>query len=255
MNQFTKGSVVKTNIIFFMGMGLMLSGCTSIYSEVPAAKNFETTEQHVLQAAKHWDLINKKVSEDLISSIRSKVSKDERILIRPENSVFSHQLYMDAVGALTAAGYKVVRYDFMNSKGVYEFKKTANLPHHDVSIDLKTNLVRFSRDRKETQLYGGLTALASGLWFLKIWDTTNWGKGTGLLVGADALGYAYNDKYFADDTPQTEIIIDLIVSRSDEYLSVSKDIFYVISSDKSLYQAVASKEPLMRDYAIVGGKK
>lgn len=246
---------MKVKLFFLISTALMASACTPKYSEVPAAKNFENTDQHVLQAAKHWDLINKKVSEDLIQSIRNKVSKDERILIKPENSVFSNQLYMDTVSSLTAAGYKVVKYDFMNSRGVYDFKKMNNLPSHDITIELKTNLIRFSRDRKEPQLTGHLTALASGLWFLKVWDTTNWVKGTGLLVGADALDYSYRDKYFADDTPQTEIIIDLIMSRNDEYLSVSKDIFYVISTDKSLYQAVASKEPLMRDYAIVGGKK
>lgn len=230
----------------------VIAACTTKYAEVPTPTNFENSEQKVLQAANHWNLINKKVSEDLLSSIHGKVSTSDRILLKPENSLYSQQLYIDTVKTLSAAGYRVVKYDFLNSRGIYDFKREKSLPTHDVAIELKTNVVRFTRERKEPVLSGGLTALAAGLWFLKVWDTTNWGRATGAIAATDTAGYFYHDKYFSDGAPQSEIIIDVIVSRNDEYVSVNKDIFYVISSDATLYKAVKSKEPFMKEYAIKG---
>ena len=54
------GLGVNIKVSSILIASFVLSGCATKYSEVPVAKNFETTEQHVLQAAKHWDLINKK---------------------------------------------------------------------------------------------------------------------------------------------------------------------------------------------------
>lgn len=105
LNQFTKGSVVKANIIFLIGMASMVSACTPKYSEVPTAKNFENTDQHVLQAAKHWDLINNEVSKQLLDRLAGKVGKEEVIFISDPHSIYSKNLHQDVVNSLAGAGH------------------------------------------------------------------------------------------------------------------------------------------------------
>ncbi len=238
----------------------LLSACYNPkYSATPAATNFERTEQNVVQAAHHWNLINNQVSKEFIASIASKVNKKERILIRPQDSVYSQQLYYDLIKSLTTAGYTVVKYDFKpNSQNRFEYQIEKNKPKHDISVDLKTDVLAFNGQRTSKQRYTGLlSTLAAGAWVLKL-IPTNWGRGTALAAGVDAADYFYHDgdKKYEGDPPQTEIVIDILAARNDEYISVSKGIYYVVESDTSMYRAARkSIEPYIHEYSIVGAEK
>lgn len=230
-----------------------LTACSPRYSEVPTATNFLATKQSVLQAAKHWDIIHSKVSDELINAINSKVNKSDRILINPENSAYSHQLNLDLSKALTQAGFRVVKYEPNHHQ--YKHLLNKNKPAHDIQIDLKTNVLRFDRERQETYTTGNLSLLSAGVWFLKTLSNSNWARGTVAIGGVDAYNYLKKDEYFEGATPQTEVVIDIAVSKQDEYISITKDIFYVIESDAAMYTAVKSSEPLMQEFMIDGGKR
>ncbi|AKR42905.1 hypothetical protein [Methylophilus sp. TWE2] len=250
LNQFTKGGVVKTNTIFLIGMALIVSACTPKYSEVPTAKNFENTEQHVLQAAKHWDLINNEVSKQLVERLAGKVGKDEVIFISDPHSIYSKNLYQDVVSSLVVAGYTVLKPEPDKSKS----KSLRVPPAHQVLIELNPTIIKFSHGRKQPHDVGYPSAIATGLWTLKGLGATAYGGATAGIYAYDVYDW-FSSHQFSGGTPQTEVVIDVTVSRQNRYVAIIKDIYYIVDSDTSLYQALENEEPLIHQYQVVGAGK
>lgn len=55
---------------FALCASLLLSACTTPYSEAPVATNFPTSKQHKLQAGAHWDAIARDAAATLVTSLR-----------------------------------------------------------------------------------------------------------------------------------------------------------------------------------------
>lgn len=250
LNQSIKGGAVKANIIFLIGMASMVSACTPKYSEVPTAKNFENTDQHVLQAAKHWDLINNEVSKQLLDRLAGKVGKEEVIFISDPHSIYSKNLHQDVVSSLVAAGYTVLKHESGKSKS----KSPQVAPAHQVLIELNPTVIKFSHGRKQPHDIGYPSAIATGLWTLKGLGATAYGGATAGIYAYDVYDW-FSSHQFSGGTPQTEIVIDVTVSRQNRYVAIIKDIYYIVDSDTSLYQAIENEEPLIHQYQVVGAGK
>jgi hypothetical protein len=223
---------------------LLLAGCTAKYANTPTATNFPTTEQQVLQAAHHWDVIGNRVTQNVVNAIKGKVAKNERILIKPEQSDFGKQLYMNLAKELTSNGFRVIT---NHSNTHYKLKE------HDVLIEPKVQLVNFSKGRSQPRQIGMPSAIVTGLWALEsIHETTALGVATAGVFSYDVWEW-FNSNLAGGSTPKTEIMVDVITTRKDEYLAINKDTYYVVESDAELYKAL--EEPLMTDFKVIGENK
>jgi len=232
---------IKISLIFLLAA--LSTACAPRYSSVPSATTFESSEQSKLQAAKHWELIAKNISNNLKADVQTKISKQEKIYIySAQKTPFTRSISMEVIASLTRDGYRVI--------------KPKNMDYVDpslysVKIDIETEVLEFSKGRKQSSRVGVPSVIATGLWILSALDPTPAGGATLAAYGYDAYNW-FGDKQLSGNVPQSEVIVDLVTSKNDEYISITKDIYYVSDSDKGLYQA--AQEVYAKNYKIVGVK-
>ncbi|MDD2384252.1 MAG: hypothetical protein PHN18_08705 [Sulfurospirillaceae bacterium] len=207
--------------------GLALSGCMTPYSEAPIPVNFPHTEQNKLQAAMHWESIGSHLAKTIIEQ-----AGDKKIIYinePTEKSKFNKALHTLLLSALVKNGVTVAK-----------FSAAA-----DVSMDINTQVLKFTKDRAPFRNSFGLpTLLTAGAWAISGVAASNTAATTaGVATGAGAIGIdAYNwfeSKYAAGEIPQNEIIVTVTASNNSIYLGSVSNIYYIADSDTSLY---ASKE-------------
>jgi hypothetical protein len=161
--------VRKLSVLGVSIISLGLISCTAKYANTPTATNFETTQQQVLQAAHHWNVIGERVTKNVTNALKSKVAKNERVLIKQENSAFGKQLHLNLAQALTSNGYRVVK-----NHSTYDMQKK----EYDVLIEPKVQLVKFTRGSQARQritfsnYYWPLGARVTSIYAL--WCNTSW---------------------------------------------------------------------------------
>lgn len=223
--------------------GLALLGCAPKFSSTPTVTKFEISEQNKLQAAKHWELIARNISKNLKSDIEGKVSKNEKIFVNSvQKSPFTRSVALEVISSLTKEGYRVIK---------PKSNENVNSDSYGVKIEIETEVLEFSKGRKQAEHVGIPSLIASGLWVLDTIDPTPAGGVTLAVFGYDTYNW-FNQKKLDGDAPKTEIVIDLVTSKNDEYISITKDIYYVSDTDKRLYQA--AEDVFMKNFKIVGGK-
>lgn len=217
--------------------------CAPKYSSVPTVTKFDISEQNKLQAAKHWELIAKNISKNLKADIQAKVSKSEKIYVNSvQKSAFTRSVTLEVIASLTKEGYRVIKP--RNPENV-------NSETYAVKIDIETEVLEFSKGRKQADNIGLPSLITSGLWVLDALDATPARGVTLAAYGFDTYNW-FNQKKLGGDAPKTEIIVDLVTSKNDEYISITKDIYYVSDTDKRLYEA--AEDVFMKKYKIVGEK-
>lgn len=250
-SQYLRGLGVNIKVGTILLASFVLGGCAPKFSEVPNATNFERSNQRVLQAAHHWTIVNNEVVDQLISQISGKVGKDELIFIVHNNSIYAKHLYKDVVRGLVSAGYAVHRPD---SKRTAIRHDKNEIPNHAVLIELNPEVVKFSHGRKQPHDSGYPSAVAGGLWVLKGIGANAYGGATAGVLAYDVYDW-FSSQNFSSGTPESEIIVEVMVSKDSKFMALHKSIYFVVDSDGMLYEALSNKnEPIMHEYSVTGGR-
>lgn len=220
-------------------LALMLvggGGCATPYSEAPLATNFATTKQKQLQAGAHWKVI----ADDLAKTVSAKAGSAQSIyLTLPPKTAFNQAFYGLILTSLVNQGVNVV-------------KQPAAA---DMTVDIDTQIVKFSANRPQYNYVGAPTALASGAWALHSAGPAHWATSQVLggvavaAVAVDALTW-FHSEFATGATPQNEIFVTVTASDKNRYLARTSTVYYVADSDQGLYAAA----PVAKSINVYGDR-
>lgn len=182
---FIKGDVVKKSFLALLLGGIVFSGCTP---DAPTPTNFViNAEQNKAQAGMHWEIIANNLAQTIVGQVGSK----KTIYVNEpfDRSRFNVALHSLLVSALVKEGASVAK-----------FSAAA-----EVNVDLKTQLVKFSKNR---EVYSHDQA---------------------------------DPKYASGDTPQYELIVTAATTDNNRYLGSVSNVYYVADSDAWLYSSAGKK--------------
>jgi hypothetical protein len=192
-----------------------LAACATPYTEAPLATNFPTSKQPKLQAAAHWNVIAGDIAKQISAGL-----KDKRPLFVNQSAVktgFDRAFTNDLISALVANGYTVLK-----------------SPAGALSVDVDTQVVRFSPNRPQYNHTGLATALTTGVWALHQAHATTGAVLVAGVASADAYSW-FRSEFATGETPQTEIIVTASVSDANQFLARSTSIYYVADADSRMY--------------------
>ena len=196
----------------------LLAGCATQYSEAPLATKFAVTNQAKLQAAAHWTLIGREVATQLKPSVGSRA-----VYVVPASNEgdFSRALRGQVITSLVNQGVAVSKVPGNNT----------------LSLDLETQLVRFSPERQGNRTVGALTAVTAGLWAINGLDLYPQTAAIAGTVGLAALAdwRAWETQQSAGGAPVHEIIVTASLGDSSHIFGRRTDVSYIADSDASLY--------------------
>lgn len=217
----------KTTALF---SALALTGCMTPYGEAPVARNFPANSQEKLQAASHWGIISNNLSNKIQASMNGKVDKSQPLYVSAKTtSAFNQAVVAELIASLVDNNYNVVN--------------NVSSATNALKLDVDTQVLAFSANRKQPRLVGVPTAIATGIWALTEVGTTFTGAGvaTGALAAVEAGNY-FSSENATGATPKTEIIINVSVADSTHYLAVARGTYYVADTDKELYKSAIAVE-------------
>lgn len=94
-------------LLFSILLLAMASGCTHYYAEAPKPTNFEISQQPMIQAAQHWDLVAEEVAREVDGYIENG-QHDVGIYIKVENPSPFESAYSEYLkGHLTRKCYSI----------------------------------------------------------------------------------------------------------------------------------------------------
>jgi hypothetical protein len=226
---------MATKAVFAIAAAAVLAGCSTPYAPVPVASTFPTTKQPKLQAAAHWDLIAKSMSQQLISELKKAPQRPFYIAEAPQASPFQRALQSQLISALVNQGQVVSR----SQAGA-------------LRIDLDVQALTFAPGRERSHFAGMPTAIGAGVWMLSEFDPA------GAVIAATGLYDTYNwhaSQYASGEIPQTELIITASVTDQFRYYARSTAAYYVADNDRALYGIEAPKEPQVTKLFKVRGDR
>lgn len=221
---------MKNTLLALLLSSVIFGGCATPFSEAPMATNFANSEQIKVQAGAHWESIAKHLSKTMIEQIGTK--KIVYINEPSEKSKFNIALHSLLLSSLIKEGIIIAKFSAAS----------------DITIDLKTQVIKFSKDRASGRnLVGVPTLLTTGVWALTGVGTANTVRTTvGISTGVTAVGIdAYNwfgSQYAAGEIPQHEIIVSVNATDNAQYLSSVSNIYYIADSDTGLYKGISGKK-------------
>lgn len=208
-------------------------GCATPFSEAPHATNFPASKQPKVQAAAHWNAI----ATDAANQIAAKVPSGKSMYVVPPttksafNTAFANQL----TSSLVARNLKVLK-----------------APGEGLAVEIDTQVVSFSANRPQYRHVGAPTALATGLWALRLGEASGGVALYSAIAGADAYSW-FQAEFATGETPKTEIVVTISVSEGNQYVSRTSSVYYTADSDKALYEAAGAAYP-MRTLRVTGGE-
>lgn len=200
-----------------------LGGCRTPYSPAPLATNFPTAKQEKLQAAAHWTAIARHMEQQLLAELGKAPQRPLFVVSPASPTPFQQAMYNQLISSLVSDGYVVSR-----------------TPAGALQIELETQAISFTPNRKQAGTVGTATAIATGVWVLaeRIGDPlTKLGRFAGAAgagAGIDAYQW-YNSEYAPGPTPRTEIIITASVTDENRYVARASNTYYVADADRALY--------------------
>lgn len=217
-------------------IALLASACATSHAPAPLATNFETSKQHKLQAAAHWNSIAK----DVATQLSARVPKETALYMTQgaRASSFEQAFAGQLITALMESGYVLKR-----------------SPEGALHVAVETQAVPFAADRPQYRHAGKATALGAGLWVL--YDiaehaSSGAGKAAMLVLGAGDAYAWFNSEFASGGTPSMEIIVNTSVTDANRYIARNTSVYYVADEDKRLY--VGSNQAAAKTFQIVGGQ-
>ena len=210
----------------------LLAACATPYTEAPLATNFPTSKQPKLQAAAHWNVIAGDIAKQISAGL-----KDKRPLFVNQSAVktgFDRAFTNDLISALVANGYTVLK-----------------SPAGALSVDVDTQVVRFSPNRPQYNHTGLATALTTGVWALHQAHATTGAVLVAGVASADAYSW-FRSEFATGETPQTEIIVTASISDANQFLARSTSIYYVADADSRMYVYEPPVQTPTRNMGVTG---
>jgi len=228
---------MATKAVLALAAAAVLAGCATPHTPVPIAANFPASKQPKLQAAAHWEVIARSMSQQLVSELKKGPQRPFYIAESPQGSPFQRALASQLISALVNQGQVVSR-----------------APAGSLRVDLDVQAYTFSPNRPQSRYAGVPASIGVGVWMLSDFDPS-------FAIAAGAAGFDayrwYSSQFAEGDTPQTELIITASVSDQYRYYARSTAAYYVADSDRSLYGIVdeAPKEPQVTKLFKVRGDR
>ncbi len=211
--------------------GIFLAGCAAEYSEVPRPTNYPVLKQKKMQAASHWNIIANDVAEQISNSIR----KDEILYLSrsKQETEFNEAFYNQLLTALVNKGIRISK----------------NGDTRALTVDVETQLVKFSPNRFQNHRFVSSTVIAAGLMAVNgLHPSTTTAAALGILgVTAANDWHQWMDEYAKGETPQYELIVTTSATNSVQYIARRTDVYYIADPDNHLYNQT------FKNIAITGG--
>lgn len=217
---------------------LLTGACATPYSPAPLATNFETSKQHKLQAASHWNTIARDVADKLSARLPagSKLFINQQTDASPFERAFSAQL----ATSLVDSGHLVMR-----------------SPEGAMRVGVDTQAVPFSADRPQYRHAGSATVLGAGIWALYdiVEYASNGPAKAALATVAVADAYHWFQSEFASGaTPSMEIIVNTSITDATRYIARTTSAYYVANADQRLYLPVREDQTPSKTFRMVGAE-
>lgn len=216
---------------------LVVGGCAAPYSEAPQATNFPASQQEKLQAAAHWEVVSKDLAREIMAALPTPLIGNLHVAVPGESSPFTEVMKEELITQLVRGGYPVARG-----------------PDAALSVEIDTQVLKFSEDRGQGRWIGVPTALAAGAWAVRTLSTEASGTTTAAatatagLIGVDLYRW-FKAQSASGPTPKTEIVVSVSVADETRYLARATHVYYVADSDRALYDAASTKI-----YYVVGAR-
>lgn len=230
---------MKKSLTAAAAAALLTTACATPFAPAPLATNFETSKQHTLQAAAHWNTI----AQDVAAKLSARLPENTALFVNQQSdaSPFEQAFTGQLITALMDAGHPVMR-----------------TPEGALRVGVDTQAVPFAADRPQYRHAGKATTLGAGLWAIyDIIEYASNGPGKAALLalgGADA--YAWFQSEFTDGgTPEMEIIVNTSVTDANRFIARNTSVYYVADADQGLYLSRAKgPQPIMKTFQVVGGE-
>lgn len=205
-NRYRKGLIL---ISFFL-----LSGC---YAQVPRTDTFDFSTQKKLQAAKHWEIMARDISDQI-----SYYLKYEDLNLANQFGVYIEPL----PGEFGEAFTRMVRERLVET-GV----RVVHRKEDCAVVIFELSLIKHDKKRFHRPPRGTFTAIAAGVFVLR---EITWNTLAGLAVPIAAAGDVIIGKLAA--LPRHEILVTTaLVGTNNRYLYYRNDLYYIRDAEWKLY--------------------
>jgi hypothetical protein len=177
-------------------------------------------KQKKMQAASQWDLI----ATDVAEQVKNSVGSNELLFVtlgQPDTQ-FNKAFHNSLISALVNKGVRV----------------STNGDSKALSINVETQLVKFSPNRFQNGRFVSSTAIAAGLMAihgLHMASETNAAVGILGITGAIDYNNWVEREYANGATPQYELIVTTSAVNSSQYVARRTDVYYIADTDGRLY--------------------
>ncbi|WP_036299698.1 hypothetical protein [Methylotenera sp. L2L1] len=208
---------------------MVLSGClTACVTNIPQAKNFESTAQRKAMAAQHWGVIATDAVEQTRSALAKQVTLAGSPLYVSDNgsTEFGRAFRQYMIAGLIDAGYAVSA----TKEGAIEVGYEAQVIRHASSFDPK------SLGYQPGMATGGV----AGFWVLR--DALKYGFSTAFAMGSVAVAGAY-DGYKAVNPGETgvELLVSTSIIYKNRYVMLNADAYYIEKDEAWLFEGCKGK--------------
>ena len=200
-----------------------LAGCAG-KKQAPVAVTYDTTEQHKMQAAHHWDVLAEYEVENILQQVKD---KNKPIYVVPP--------------AAGASDFDRAYHDMLQEHLVRKCAVVVTKPvFGGVKVSYTTQILRHNDRGYTAPPTGTYTALGAGAVAVgaaaAAWEPAALAV-VPVLIGADIFAGSYAKK------SPTEVIITTTVTEGNLILMADTDVFYFNPGDSSHYLNQASLNP------------
>ncbi|GAB6040118.1 hypothetical protein [Endothiovibrio diazotrophicus] len=206
-----------------------LAGCAT-KSQYPLAETYPYATQQKMQAAHHWELLADDVAGRITTSLEGYLKAGSRVGLSCSSTACGGTV------SHCATPFNQVFREMLITKLVEKGATVQQRGGADLDVEFHAQVLRHTDRGYLRPRPGTYTALAAGLW--AVHDLAEYGAthDTAVfnLLGAGVL--ADIGSGYLTDTPDTEVIINVSVTRNDTYLFRKTGIYYINDGDDAHYQ-------------------
>lgn len=208
---------------------LSLLGCASSLDALPQAQKLPTLSQYKFKSSSHWNLIAKDVADQVATRLSKQELKQPIFFAEEErSSSFERDFRQMLLSALVDKGLSVSTVN----QNVNILKIKTSINHHAGSYQP-----------------GTLTALASTLLVVRELTHQSHISGAEGLALAAATDFAVSNK---NTPPEFELTVMTSIEDERLYKFATTDVYYIFDEDLSNYRKPVVKDPVGRDFKVMG---
>lgn len=229
------GGLHMKRTTLMLALAVLAGGGCSTQSQVPLTASFPHSSQHIVKAARHWQIIADDVAAQTARHLKNQdFTATIRVAATPATTAFNQAFRSFVTTGLVTQGLPVSSDDAAKA----EFR-------------VETQVVRQASPRN-MQVPGAYTSLAAGIWLLNnmatAWSPESVGAGVlGAALVTDVLNATDNNPVRHPPT-HLELIVNTSVVYQGRYLVRNSAVYYIEDSDGSLYRDMNER----KEWKVVG---